>query len=369
MSDGVATQPRGEPEGLKRAMLYEHLPGEKVRCELCAHRCVIFPGRAGICRVRENIGGDLFTHTYGRVVARDVDPIEKKPLNHFHPGSTAYSIATVGCNFHCSFCQNWAVSQVVSPAQFLMGYDMTPEEIVDAAVMHECRSLAYTYTEPTIFMEYALDTAEIAHRRGLRNIFVTNGYETPEALEALRPYLDAANVDLKSFRDADYRKVVGARLQPVLDTIQLMKRLGIWLEVTTLVVPGYNDTDDELRDIARFLARDVGKDTPWHLSRFFPAYRMADVPRTEVSRLETAREIGLEEGLEYVYVGNVRDTAWENTYCPGCDALLIERRAMSVISNRMQDGCCFRCGMEIAGVGLDWQQREASASERTPSVL
>lgn len=354
---------------MKRAMLYEHLTDGKVRCELCAHRCVIFPGRVGICRVRENVDGDLHTHTYGRVVAHDVDPIEKKPLNHFYPGSTAYSIATVGCNFHCRFCQNWSVSQIVGPEQFLMGEDMTPEQIVDAAIMHECKSIAYTYTEPTIFMEYALDTAEIAHRRGLRNVFVTNGYETPEATETLRPYLDAANIDLKSFRDAYYRRIVGARLQPVLDTIRLMKSLGIWVEVTTLVVPGHNDSDEELRDIARFLVNDIGADTPWHLSRFFPAYRMADVPPTQLSALGRARDIGLTEGLRFVYVGNVGETPWENTYCPACDLLLIERSRMSVISNNTVDVGCPRCGRQIPGVGLDWRQREASAAERTPSVL
>lgn len=354
---------------MKKAMLYEHLPGGRVKCDLCAHRCVIFPGRAGICRVRENIGGDLFTHAYGRVVAHDVDPIEKKPLNHFYPGSTAYSIATVGCNFHCRFCQNWAVSQVLSPEQFLMGDDLSPEEIVDAAMMHECRTIAYTYTEPTIFMEYALDTAEIAHRRGLRNVFVTNGYETPEAAEALRPYIDAANIDLKSFRDSYYRKVVGARLQPVLDTIRLMKMLGIWIEVTTLVVPGRNDSDEELRDITRFLANEVGRETPWHLSRFFPAYRMTDVPPTDISLLERARDIGLAEGLHFVYIGNVGDTRWESTYCPGCGALLIERKRMSVLANRTVDGACPGCGREVPGVGLDWLQTEPTQTQRTRSVL
>jgi pyruvate formate lyase activating enzyme len=348
---------------MKEALLYQRLPGGKVRCDMCAHRCVIFPGQAGICRVRENEDGTLYSLVYGRTAGQNVDPVEKKPLFHFYPGSTAYSITTVGCNFHCHFCQNWAIAQAIDPSQFLMGEELTPEQIVNRAIDHGCKSVAYTYTEPTVFMEYALDTAAIAHEHGLKNIFVTNGYETPEAVELIRPYLDAANVDLKSFNDSYYRKVVGATLQPVLETIRFMKSLGIWLEVTTLVVPGQNDAPEELREIARFLARDAGTETPWHISRFFPGYKMSSLPPTELETLTRAREIGLEEGLPYVYVGNIGETDLENTHCPNCKLLLIDRSILGVAENRIRDGACPRCGRAIPGVGLDWLHLEREEAE------
>jgi len=345
---------------MKEAILYQQLPAGKVRCDLCAHRCVIFPGRVGVCRVRENREGTLYSLVYGHTAGQNVDPIEKKPLFHFFPGSAAYSVTTVGCNVHCEFCQNWAISQVIDPTQFLIGEDLTPEQIVNRAIDHGCKSVAYTYTEPTVFLEYALDTAEIAHTRGLKNVFVTNGYETAEAVEVIRPYLDAANVDLKSFSDHYYRKVVGATLQPVLETILLMKSLGIWLEITTLVIPAMNDSPDEFRKIARFLAEEVGPETPWHISRFFPAYRMVNLPPTELASLMQAREIGLEEGLEYVYVGNIGETKLENTHCPICNLILIERSILGVASNDVHDGACPRCGKDIPGVGLDWLHAEPS---------
>jgi pyruvate formate lyase activating enzyme len=225
-----------------------------------------------------------------------------------------------------------------------------------------CRSIAYTYTEPTVFFEYALDTAEIAHSHGLRNIFVTNGYETPEAIELIRPYLDAANVDLKSFSERYYRRVAGATLKPVQETILLLKALGIWLEVTTLVVPGGNDSAEEMRAIARFLSREVGRDTPWHISRFFPAYKMSDLPPTDISTLHEARLIGLEEGLEFVYIGNVPGAQGQNTLCPGCSCPLIIRDGLFMIANRTVSGGCPRCCRTLAGVGLDWQQ-EAPAEQ------
>lgn len=353
---------------MKEAALYERLPGGRVRCDLCAHRCLLLPGRTGICHVRQNRDGTLYTLVYGRTVAQEVDPVEKKPLFHFYPGSAAYSIATAGCNFHCHFCQNWQISQVVPAYEALLGEECPPEAIVNRALRSRSQSIAYTYTEPTIFFEYAMDTARLAHGRALKNIFVTNGYETPEAVHAIRPYLDAANIDLKSFSDRYYRKVVGARLQPVLDTIRLMKSLGIWVEVTTLVVPGHNDSPEELRSIARFLANEVGKDTPWHISRFFPAYRMADVAPTPVATLRRAREAGLEEGLEFVYVGNVRGTPWENTYCPGCSALLIERSSYVILSNQVSGGRCPQCGRPIAGAGLDWLSQERPRPTQTGAL-
>lgn len=335
---------------MKEAMLYEKLSDNRARCNLCAHRCIIADGKKGICLVRENRGGTLYTLVYGRTIAQHVDPVEKKPLFHFYPGSTAYSIATPGCNFRCRWCQNWEISQMPRERHLIMGQEASPEQIVAAAKHAGCRSIAYTYTEPTVFFEYAYDTACLAHEAGLANIYVTNGYMTEEMLETFDPYLDAANVDLKAFRDETYRKYVGAHLQPVLDAMKAMKRLGIWLEVTTLVIPGINDDDGELKDAADFVATELGPDTPWHISRFFPAYKMTDVPPTPIETLQRAREIGLEAGLCYVYVGNVPDE--ENTTCHKCGRLLIRRVGFHVVENHVSDGRCPYCGAPVAGVGM-----------------
>ncbi len=336
---------------MKEAMLYERLPEGKVRCGLCAHRCVIADGRKGICQVRENRGGTLYTLVYGRAITQHVDPVEKKPLLHFHPGTRAYSIATAGCNFRCRWCQNWDISQMVRERHLVVGEEASPEYIVSAAEKSGCHSIAYTYTEPTIFFEYAYDTARLAHEAGLANIYVTNGYMTEEMLETFHPYLDAANVDLKAFRDETYRKYVGARLQPVLDAMKVMKRLGIWLEVTTLVIPDINDGDGELKDAADFVANELGVDTPWHISRFSPAYQMTDVPPTPVETLRRAREIGLEAGLRYVYVGNVAAEA--NTVCHACGHMLIRRSGHRILENHVQsDGRCPNCGTPVAGIGM-----------------
>jgi pyruvate formate lyase activating enzyme len=336
---------------LKEAMLYEKLPNGRVRCNLCAHHCLIADGKRGICQVRENQGGTLYTLVYGRTVIQHVDPVEKKPLLHFYPGSTAYSIATPGCNFRCRWCQNWDISQMPRERHLTMGEKASPEQIVAAAQGAGSRSIAYTYTEPTIFFEYAYDTARLAHKAGLANIFVTNGYMTEEMLETFQLYLDAANVDLKAFRDETYRKYVGARLQPVLDSLRTMKRVGIWLEVTTLIIPGINDDPAELRDAAKFVTSELGVDTPWHISRFFPAYKMTDVPAPLISTLQQAREIGLEAGLRYVYMGNV--LGGEDTSCHVCGRLLIRRSGFWILENHIQpDGRCPDCSTPVAGVGM-----------------
>jgi len=352
-------------EGPTEARLYEKLPDGRVGCHLCAHRCTIGDGKRGICHVRENRGGTLVTLVYGRLIAQHVDPVEKKPLMHFYPGTTAYSIATVGCNFRCQWCQNADISQMPRERQFIMGDQVSPEQVVAEARRAGCRSIAYTYTEPTIFFEYAYDTARLAHEAGLANIYVTNGYMTAGAGEMLEtfnppqpqdegahePYLDAANVDLKAFRDETYRTYVGARLQPVLDSLKAMKRLGVWVEVTTLVVPGLNDDPEELRDAARFVAQELGVETPWHISRFFPTYQMTDAPPTPVSTLLRAQEIGLEEGLRYIFVGNVRGEA--NTVCHECGRTLIRRSGYWILENRVRpDGTCPDCGAAVAGVGM-----------------
>jgi len=336
---------------MKEAILYEKFTDSRVRCQLCAHRCVIAEGKKGLCWVRENRGGTLYTLVYGRTIAQHVEPVEKKPLLHFYPGSTAYSIATPGCNFHCRWCQNWEISQIVRERDLIMGEEASPEQIIAAAQRAGCQSMAYTYTEPTVFFEYAYDTACLAHDASLANVYVTNGYMTAEMLETFHPYLDAANVDLKAFRDETYRRYVGARLQPVLDSLKRMKALGIWLEVTTLIIPGINDDPAELRDAAQFVAYELGANTPWHISRFFPAYKMMDVPPTPVATLRQAREIGLETGLHHVYVGNVLGE--ENTFCHHCNRLLIRRAGYRILENHVQpDGRCPDCGTPVAGVSM-----------------
>ncbi len=339
---------------MKEAMLYKKLSDNKVRCNLCAHYCTIADGKQGVCHVRENRDGILFSLVYGRTIARHVDPMEKKPLFHFYPGSAAYSIGTPGCNFRCQWCQNWEISQMPREQHFIIGDEATPEEIVSDAKRAGCRSIAYTYTEPTIFFEYAYDTARLAHENGLANIYITNGYMTKEMLETFHPHLNAANVDLKAFRDTTYQKYVGARLQPVLNSLKTMKQLGIWIEVTTLVIPDINDDPIELRDAADFVVDELGKETPWHISRFFPSYKMTDVPPTPVSTLHKARDIGLEAGLHYVYEGNIPGEA--NTLCHACGRLLIRRSGYSILENHVgQDGCCPHCGIRVAGVGMNEQ--------------
>jgi len=335
------------------ARLYDKLDDGKVKCHLCAHRCMIAEGKRGICQVRENRKGTLYSLVYGLSISQAIDPVEKKPLFHFYPGSSAFSFATVGCNFRCAFCQNWQISQTVRDGGAVDGHDATPEHLAAAARHYGCRSIAYTYTEPTIFFEYAYDTAVIAARSGIKSIYVTNGYMTGEMLDAFGTHLHAANVDLKSFSDEFYKKACGARLQPVLDTLKAMKRRGIWLEITTLVVPGQNDSEGELRALAEFIAREVGVDTPWHVSRFHPEYEMPDVQPTPAATLHRAREIGQEAGLRYVYEGNVPGSDGENTYCFSCHRRLIHRFGFTIVENLVDSasGCPY-CGAVIDGVGL-----------------
>jgi pyruvate formate lyase activating enzyme len=334
---------------IKEAMLYQPVDKGRVECFLCAHRCVIADSKFGVCAVRENRGGELYTHVYGEVIAAHVDPIEKKPLYHFLPGTTSFSIATVGCNFRCPFCQNWQISQVAKKDKTLSGdYELSPENIVKEARKKLCRSISYTYTEPTIFFEYAYDTAKLARAAGLANNFVTNGYMTAEALKTIQPYLDATNVDLKAFSDETYKKICGARLQPVLDSIRLMRELKIWVEVTTLVVPGLNDGEDELRSIARFIAG-VSPEIPWHVSRFHPDYKYTQTDATPVETLRKACSLGKEQGLKYIYIGNVWGES-EDTFCPHCQKPLIRRSGFFVEEDKVKNGQCPFCGTAIAGI-------------------
>jgi pyruvate formate lyase activating enzyme len=338
---------------MKEAMLYDKLENNEVRCALCAHRCLIKSGRLGICGVRENRDGTLYSLVYAQAVSANVDPIEKKPLYHFLPGTSAFSIATAGCNFRCDFCQNADISQASKGkgggrigATVPWSQELPPERAVDLAQKYRCASIAYTYTEPTVFFEYAYDTAKIATARGIKNVFVTNGYMTEEALGEIEPYLDAANVDLKGFTDEFYRRTCGAQLQPVLDAIRLMHQMGVLVEVTTLIVPGHNDSDEELRRIARFLA-DISLDLPWHISRFVPHYKMTDVPPTPVETLHRAAEIGYETGLRYVYAGNVPGDRYESTYCPNCGEVAIQRFGYHT-QVKLDGNRCKNCGYQLA---------------------
>jgi len=333
------------------AYLYEPLKEQTVKCNLCSHRCLIRPGKRGICNVRENREGMLNTLVYGKLIARHIDPIEKKPLFHLAPGSRSYSIATVGCNFKCLFCQNADIAQMPSDRSgMIVGDPVSPQTVVAAAVQAGCRSISYTYTEPTIYFEFAHDTARIAHEQGLLNVFVTNGYMTAEALHMIRPYLDGANVDLKSFSDGYYKKYCGARLSPVQETLMRMKSLNILVEVTTLLVTGLNDGETELESLAGFIAGSLGAETPWHISRFHPTYKLADRPPTPLKSLITARDIGLAAGLKYVYLGNVPGENGESTVCPGCGRMLIERWGFTVRKNLLEKGRCPHCSTEIEGI-------------------
>ncbi len=335
------------------AKLYEKKDDKKVQCHLCRHDCVIKDGRRGICNVRENREGVLHTLVYDRIIARHVDPIEKKPLFHFFPGTLAYSLGTVGCNFRCRFCQNSDIAHMPTEHNGrIMGNRATPDGMVSEALQSGCKSIAYTYNEPTVFFELALDTAKLAHQKGLKNIFVTNGYMSEQALETICPYLDAANVDLKAFTEDFYKEQCSARLAPVMETLRQMKSLDIFVEVTTLLIPGLNDDPSELSELAGFIVNDLGSGTPWHVSRFHPCYRLTDRPPTPVETLLNARKIGFKAGLKYVYTGNVPGESSECTYCYNCGSRLVNRRGFFVSENRIRRNRCPDCGAIIHGVGL-----------------
>lgn len=335
---------------MKEAMFYQNGEKNDVICGLCNHRCHIKEGKRGICGVRENQGGKLYSLVYGRLIAENIDPIEKKPLFNFLPGSRSFSIATVGCNFQCLHCQNAGISQYPHlHGGEIAGDERRAESVVDYAVRENCASISYTYVEPTIFYEFAYDCSVLAHERQLKNIFVSNGFMTPEVTRQLAGVLDGINIDIKGFTDDFYKKVCKARLQPVLDNVQLMHELGVWVETTTLIIPGLNDSPEELRDTARFI-KGVSPAIPWHVTAFYPTYKMQDRPPTPAATLRQAREIGLEEGLRFVYEGNIPGEGGENTYCPACGAELINRYGFSIRSNSLVDGRCGKCGEVIEGV-------------------
>jgi len=334
-------------ETTREAQFWEKRDDKNVQCTLCNQLCRIGPKKRGLCGGRENQDGVLKTLVYGSLIAANVDPIEKKPFYHFLPGSLAYSIATMGCNFRCLHCQNADISQAPRETGRVTGQYVPPEDVVSEALDMGCKSIAYTYTEPTMFFEYAYDTAVLAEERGLRNVFVSNGYIGEEAARKIIPHLDGINIDLKG-DSGFYKKVCGARIEPVMKNIELMWDEGVWVEVTTLVIPGYNDSEEQLKGLAEFLAG-IGKDMPWHVSAFYPTYKLMDAPRTGAESIRRAVKAGKDTGMRYVYAGNIAGES-DDTICPTCKQRLIERSYYRVLKNSIIDGRCPNCKTEIAGV-------------------
>ena len=331
---------------IKEAMLYEKLGDGKVQCNLCAHRCRISPDKRGFCAVRENRDGTLYTLNYNVVSSEALDPIEKKPLYHFYPGTSVYSLGTIGCNFRCKHCQNWTISQIsIDEANAV---EMSQEMAVRRAVASGARSIAWTYNEPTIWFEYTYDCARLAKKKGLATVYVTNGYITPEALETIAPYLDAFRVDIKAFTEDFYRDIASAKLAPVLESAKLARELGMHVEVVNLVIPTLNDSENEIRAMSKWIYENLGADTPVHFTRFHPYYKLQDIRSTPLETLEMAYSIAKEEGMRYVYIGNVPGNGHEHTFCPECGELLIKRGMFGVESYELTDGrTCPRCGTQI----------------------
>jgi len=317
-----------------------------VKCEICSHNCIIAPGKRGLCGVRENKNGKLFSLVYGKAIAINLDPIEKKPFFHFLPGTYSLSIATMGCNFSCLHCQNYDISQGPKENGQISGENLSSTDIVRLALKYKVPSISYTYTEPSVFIEYALETMKLAKKQGIKNTWVTNGYLTEKALKTIAPYLHAANVDLKFFDNDIYKKVCNAQLQPILDTLKLIKKLNIWLEVTTLIIPGYTNINNQLEKIAEFIKNELGSETPWHVSRFYPCYKMNDISPTSPELIHQAVKIGQKAGLKYVYAGNLPNDKGENTYCPKCQTLIIQRTGYD-IKKFCKQGKCPECGEKI----------------------
>lgn len=336
---------------LKAAKLVRKLKDEVVQCRVCEHYCVLQPEEWGRCGVRVNQAGTLYSQVYAESIATHVDPIEKKPLFHFLPGAKALSIGTYGCNMHCKWCQNWQISQTRSTTETkFLGERLTPQDLVTIAKERNIETIAYTYNEPTVFFEYSYDTAKLAHAAGIKNVYVSNGFMSQEALDAIAPYLDGINIDLKGFTEALYEDYTASRLEPVKRNIRtIAQNTDIWLEVTTLVIPDLNDSDAELSAAAAWLAA-INPEIPWHVSAFHPAYQMRDRPRTSNATLERAYAIGKAAGLKFVYVGNIVDASRESTHCPACDELLIQRHGFHTRAKWTTPGICHKCGRAIPGV-------------------
>lgn len=335
------------------ARLWKPFKDGVVQCRLCRHYCRIEPDGYGRCGVRVNRDGTLFSLNYDKVAAASLDPVEKKPLYHFQPGTSTYSFATMGCNLSCAFCQNWSLSQPPRAGEAIRGRELTPEQLVVEAVRVGASSISYTYSEPTIFFELMQDTARLAQASGLKNIMVSNGYMSNECLDELGPLIDAINVDLKCFTETFYHDITGAHLAPVLDNVKRIKHeLGWWLEVTTLLIPGKNDSPEELAELTDFLANEVGIDTPWHISRFHPDFKMNNTGPTTADSLETAYAMGKAKGLKYVYIGNMPGLNRQNTDCPGCGRERINRAGFAMRMAGLKNGTCTQCGETIHGVDM-----------------
>lgn len=331
----------------REAMFYTATP-RGMKCEICPNECTIRPGESGDCRNRENINGKLYTIAYGNPCSVHVDPIEKKPLYHFLPGSQSFSIATAGCNFACMNCQNWEISQT-SPRK-TRNIELFPEQVVEQCLSSGSQSIAYTYSEPTSFYEYMYDTARIAHQQGVRNVLVSNGYINDKPLRTLAPYLDAANIDLKSFSNDIYLKLSAGTLQPVLNTLKTLNEMGVWLEITNLVIPSWTDDLEMIRRMCGWLTENGFAENPLHFSRFFPLYKLTQLPQTPVSTLTRARDIALKAGLKHVYIGNVPGMDASNTQCPSCGKVVLERRGFTIYSINLKNGKCAYCGTRVKGV-------------------
>jgi len=336
--------------GHKLSPYFTPLDGKLIRCELCPRHCEAAPGERGYCRVRENIDGEYYSLAYGNPCAVNVDPIEKKPFFHVLPGTRSFSIATAGCNLNCKFCQNWEISQARPDDTY--NYDLPAAEIVKNAKHYQCQSIASTYVEPTIFIEYMLDIGRIANQQGLLNVMHSNGFVNGPPLKDLCKYLDAACIDLKGFSDDYYQNLTEGNLQPVLDTLKRLKEWGAHTEIVTLIVPGKNDDMQEIRAMARWIKNELSPDVPLHFSRFYPLYKLKSLPPTPLATLEEARRNALEEGLNFVYIGNVPGHEAEHTTCPGCKTRLIERTGYQVKLVGFEDGRCRKCGRSIPGI---WQ--------------
>jgi len=319
-----------------------------LKCQICPNNCILKEGLESICRTHVVKEGKLYTIAYGNPCSVHTDPIEKKPLFHFLPSSSSFSIATAGCNFACLNCQNWEISQQ-SPRD-TRNVELFPEKVVEEAIKNGCRSIAYTYSEPIAFYEYTFDTARLAKARGIRNLLISNGYINDKPLKDLTKYLDAANINLKSFSEETYAKLNGGSLQPVLNTLKVLKAEGVWLEITNLVVPGWTDDLNMIREMCEWLCTNGFADNPLHFSRFYPLYKLTSLPYTPVETLEKARNIALKTGMHYVYIGNVAGNTAENTYCPSCKKIVVERRGFSILGMNMNQGSCKFCNTRIAGV-------------------
>lgn len=327
-----------------KAKLYDQLNG-KVNCKVCQHRCIVSPGRRGFCGTRENIDKDFYSIIYAAASSVAVDPIEKKPLFHFYPGSTILSLGTVGCNFRCKYCQNWNISQ--KTLEEINTQEILPEKAIQLTMENRCKSIAWTYNEPTIWLEYTYDCARIAHKENIKTVYVTNGYMTPETLELIGPHLDAANVDLKSMSNEFYKELCGARLEPVLENIIWMYENNIHLEVTNLLIPGYNDSEEDIQALVKFMAEEVGVEVPLHFTRFFPHYQLNQVPPTDLKVMDMAYDLAKKAGLRYVYLGNVSDSTKQSTYCYDCGEPIIMRDGYQIKMNLEKNKKCSSCGTKI----------------------